>query len=130
MLTGQMHHWGTVPKPDYAKVEALELQVPLLMTRLEQSRHKVHALREEIWTRPHGGPPEGMRPDFHVIGELQRKLESLKNKHQLLNHAGTPPVNPTWILTPKFEPRVPVFRVPARKKTGCGKPTGVGTPPG
>ena len=33
-LTGQMHHQETVPKPDLAKVEALELQVRLLMTWL------------------------------------------------------------------------------------------------
>ena len=44
-LTGRMHHWETMPKPELAKVEALELQVPLLMTRLEQSEHEVHALR-------------------------------------------------------------------------------------
>ena len=80
-LTGRMHHWETMPKPELAKVEALELQVRLLMTRLEQSEHEVHALREEIRTRPHGGPSEGMRPDSHVIGELQRKLELLKNKY-------------------------------------------------
>ena len=49
-LTGQMHHWETTSKPEWAKVEALELQVRLLMTRLEQSEHEVHALREEIWT--------------------------------------------------------------------------------
>ena len=30
-LTGQMHHGETMPKPDLAKVEALELQVQLLM---------------------------------------------------------------------------------------------------
>ena len=64
------------------------------MNRLEQNEHEIHALREEIRTRLHGGPTEGMRPDSHVIGELQRKLESLKNKYQLLKHAGTPPVNP------------------------------------
>ena len=52
-LTGRMHHWGTMPKPELAKVEALELQVRLLMTRLEQSKHDVHALGEEIRTRPH-----------------------------------------------------------------------------
>ena len=46
----------------------------LLMTRLEQSEHEVHALREEIRTLPHGGPPEGMKSDSHVIGELQRKM--------------------------------------------------------
>ena len=69
-LSGRMHHWETMPKPELAKVEALELQVRLLMTRLEQREHDVHALREEIRTRLHGGPPEGMRPDFHVIGEL------------------------------------------------------------
>ena len=51
-LTGQMHHWGTMPKPELAKVEALELQVRLRMTRLEQSEHEVHALREEIPTHP------------------------------------------------------------------------------
>ena len=26
-LTGQMHHWGNVPKPELAKTEAVELQV-------------------------------------------------------------------------------------------------------
>ena len=80
----------TMPKPDFAKVEALEFQVQLLMTRLEQSEHEVHALRREIRTRPHGGSPEGMRRDSHVIGELQRKLESLENKYQLLKYADTP----------------------------------------
>ena len=108
-LTGRMHHWETMPKPELAKVEALELQVRLLMTRLEQSEQEVHALREEIRTRPHGGPPEGMRSDSHVIGELQRKLESLENKYQLLKHAGKPSVNPVGILTPKPEPRVRGF---------------------
>ena len=44
-LTGRMHHWETMPKLELAKVEALELQVRLLMTRLEQSEHEVHALR-------------------------------------------------------------------------------------
>ena len=78
----------------------------LLMTRLEQSEHEVHALREEIRTRPHGGPPEGMRFDSHVIGDLQRKWESLENKYQLLKHEGTPQVNPIWNSTPKPEPRV------------------------
>ena len=92
-LTGPMHHWETMPKLQLAKVEALELQVRLLMTRLEQSEHEVHALREEIQTRPHGGPPEGMRSDSHVIGELQRKLESLENKYQMLKYAGTPPTS-------------------------------------
>ena len=83
-LTGRMHHWQTMPKPELAKVEALELQVRLLMTRLEQSEHEVHALREEIRTRPHGSPPEGMRSDSHVIGELQRKFESLENTYKFL----------------------------------------------
>ena len=73
------------------------------MTRLEQSEHEVHALREEIRTRPHGGPPEGMRPESHVIDEFQRKWEALKNKYQLLKHAGTPQVNPIGIRTPKPE---------------------------
>ena len=72
-------------KPESAKVEALELQVRLLMTRLEQSEHDVHALREDIRTRPQGGPPEGMRSDSCVIGELQRKMQSLEDKDQLLN---------------------------------------------
>ena len=76
------------------------------MTRLEQSEHEVHALREELRTRPHGGPPEGMRPDFHGIGELQRKLESLENKYQLLKHVGTTPVSSMGIPTLKPEPRV------------------------
>ena len=47
----EAHHWETMPKPELAKVEALELQVRLLTTRLEQSEHEVHALREEIRTR-------------------------------------------------------------------------------
>ena len=102
-------HKATMPKPKLAKVEALELQVRLLMTRLEQSEHEVHALREEIRTRPHGGPAEGMRPDSHVIGEVQRKLESLENKYQLLKHAGTPSVTPIGIPTPKPEPVVRAF---------------------
>ena len=103
-----MHHWETMPKPESARVVALELQVPLLMTRLEQSEHEVHALREEIRTRPHGGPPERLQPDSHVIGELQRKLESLENEYQLLKYAGTPPVNQNGVPTPtpKPEPRV------------------------
>ena len=105
-LTGQMHHCKTMPKPESAKLEALEVQVRLLMTRLEQREHQVHALREEIQTGPHGGPPEGMRPDSQVIGELQRKLESLENKYQLLKHAGTPSVNSVGIPTPKPEPQV------------------------
>ena len=71
-LMGRVHHRKTMPKPELAKVEALELQVRVLMTWSEQSEHEVHALREEIGTRPHGGPPEGMRPNSHVIGELQR----------------------------------------------------------
>ena len=103
-ITGQMQHWETMPKPELAKVEALELQVRLLMTRLEQSEHEVHAFREEIRTRPYGGPPEGMQPDSHVIGELQRKLESLENKYQLLKYAGTRLVNPMGIPTTKQEP--------------------------
>ena len=103
-------HKATMPKPELAKVEA----------RLEQSEHEVHALREEIWTRPHGGPPEGRRPDSHVIGALQRKLESLENKYQLLKHAGTPSVTPIAIPTPKPEPRVRVFGVPAREKRVAG----------
>ena len=112
-LTGQMHHWGTVPKPEWAKTEALELQVLLLMTRLEQSEHEAHALREEIRTRPHGGPPKAMRPDSHVMGELQRTLESLEKEYLFLKHAGTPLVNPIGIPTAKPEPRVPGFGVPA-----------------
>ena len=75
-LTGQTHHRENMPKPESAKVQALELQMRLPMTRLEQSEHEVPALREDIGTRPHGGPPEGMRLDSHVIGELQRELES------------------------------------------------------
>ena len=88
------------------------------MTRLEQSEHEVHALREEIRTRPHGGPPKGMRSDSHVIGELQEKLESLENKYQLFKHAGTPSVNLIGIPTPtpKPEARVQVFGVPAREE--------------
>ena len=129
-LTGRMHHWETMPKPELAKVEALELQVRLLMTRLEQSEHEVHALREEIRTRPHGGPPEGMRSDSHVIGELQRKLESLEYKYQLLKYAGTPAVNQIGIPTPtpKPEPRVRVFGVLAREERVAGSLPGFGFP--
>ena len=121
----------TMPKPELAKVEALELQVRLLMTRLEQSEHEVHALRVEIRTRPHGGPPERIRPDSHVIGELQRKLESLENKYQLLKHAGTPSVNPIGIPTPtpNPEPRVRVFGLPAREERVAGSLPGFGFPP-
>ena len=131
MLTGLMHHWETMPKPELAKVGALELQVRLLMTRLGESEHEVHALREEIRTRPDGGPPEEMRPDSHVIGELQRKLESftLENKCQLLKHAGTPSVNSIGIPTPKPEPRVRVFGVPAREERVAGSLPGSGFPP-
>ena len=130
-LTGRMHHWETRPKPELAKVEALELQVRLLMTRLGQSEHEVHALREEIRTRPHGDPPEGMRSDSHVIGELQRKLESLEYKYQLLKYAGTPPVNQIRIPTPtpKPEQRVQVFGVLAREERVAGSLPGFGFPP-
>ena len=38
-LTGPMHHWETMHKPELAMVEALELQVRLLVTRLGQSEH-------------------------------------------------------------------------------------------
>ena len=124
-----MHHWETMPKQELAKVEALEVQVRLLMTRLKQSEHEVHALREEIRTRPHGGPPEGMRPDSHVIGELQRKLESLENNYQFLKHAGTPSVNPVGIPTQKPEPRVRVFGVLAREERVGGSLPGFGFPP-
>ena len=103
--------------------------MPLLMTRLERSEHEVHALREEIWTRPHGGPPERMRPGSHVIGDLQRKLESLENKYQLLKHAGTPSVTPIGIPTPKPEPRVRVFGVPAWEERVAGSLPGFGIPP-
>ena len=72
-LEGGMHHWTTMLKPEMAKVEALEIQVRLLMTQLEKSEHEVQSLREEIRTGPHGGPPEGMRPDSHVIAALQKK---------------------------------------------------------
>ena len=121
----------TMPKLELAKLEALELQVRLLITRLEQSDHEVHARREEIRTRPHCGPPEGMQPDSHVIGELQRKSESLENKYQLLNHAGTPSVNPIGIPTPtpKPEPGVRVFGVPAREERVGGSLPGFGFPP-
>ena len=119
----------TMPKPELAKVEALELQVRLLMTRLEQGEHEVHAVREEIRTRPHGGPPKGMRSDSHVIGDLQRKLESLGNKYQLLKHPGMPSVNPVGILIPKPEPRVRVFGVPAREERVAGSLPGFGFPP-
>ena len=121
----------TMPKPELAKVEALELQVRLLMTRLEQSEQEVHALREEIRTRPHGGPPEGMRSDSHVIGELQRKLESLEKEYRLLKYAGTPPVNPIEIPTPtpKPEARVQVLGVPAREERVAGSLPGCGFPP-
>ena len=53
-LTGGMHHWETVPKPEMAKVEALDLRLRWLLTRLEQSEHEVHALREDIQIRLHG----------------------------------------------------------------------------
>ena len=124
-------HKATMPKPELAKVEALELQVRLPMTRSEQCEHEVHALRKEIQTRPHGGPFEGMRSDSHVIGELQRKLESLEIKYQLLKHAGTPSVNPIGIPTPtpKPEPRVRVFGVPAREERVAGSLPGFGFPP-
>ena len=49
-LTGQMYLLETMPKPEFAKVEALDVQVRLLKTRLEQSEHEVHALREDIRT--------------------------------------------------------------------------------
>ena len=49
-LTARMHHWETMPKLELARAEALELQVRLFMSRLEQSEHEVHALREEIRT--------------------------------------------------------------------------------
>ena len=123
-LTGRMHHWETMPEPELAKVEALELQVRLLKTWLEQGEHEVHALRKEIRTRPHGGPPEGMRSDSHATGELQRKLQSFEDKYQLLKHVGTPQVNPIWILTPKSEPRVPV-----REERVAGSLPGFGFPP-
>ena len=94
--------------------------VRLLMTRSEESEHEVHALREDIRTRPHGGPSEGMRPDSHGIGELQRKLESLENKYQLLKYAGTPQGNPIGFPTPKPEPQVRSFGVPAREERVAG----------
>ena len=128
-LRGRIHHWEFMPKPELAKVAALELQVRLLMTRLEKSEHEVHALREEIRTRPHGGPPVGMRSDSHVIRELQRKLGSLENKYQLLKQAGTPAVNLIGIPTPKPEPRVRVFGVPAREERVAGSLPGFGFPP-
>ena len=128
-LTGRMHHWETMPKPELAKVEALELQVRLLMTRMEQSEHEVHALSEQIWTLPRGSPPEGMRPDSHVIGELQRNLESLESKYQLLKHAGTPSVNPVGTPIPKPEPRVRVIVVPAREERVAGSLPEFGFPP-
>ena len=129
-LTGRMHPWETLPKPELAKVEALELQVRWLMTRLEQSEHEIHALREKIRTRPHGGPSERMRPESHVIGELQRKLESLENEYQLLKYAGRPPVNQIGIPTPtpKPEPRVRVFGVPAREERVARSLPGLGLP--
>ena len=58
-LMGQMHHWETMPKPDLAKVEALKIQVQLLMTWFEQSEHKIHELREEIRTDPMAVHPKG-----------------------------------------------------------------------
>ena len=124
-LTGRRHHWETMPKPEFSKDEALELQVRLLMTWLEQSEHEVHALREEIRTRPHGGPPKGMRPDSHVIDEVQGL--SLEKKYQLLKHAGTPQVNPVGITTPKPEPRV--FGVRALEKRVAGSLPGFEFPP-
>ena len=127
-LTGQMHHWENMRKPELAKVEALELQARSLMTRLEQSEHEVHALREEIRTRSDGGPPEGMQPDSHVIGDLKGKLESLERKYQLMQYAGTPQVNPIAIPRPKPEPRVRVFGVPAREERVAGSLPGWGFP--
>ena len=118
-----------MPKPELAKVEALKLQVRLSMTRLEQSEHEVHALRKKIRSRPHGGRAEGMRPDSHVIGQLQRKLECLENRNFSLKHAGTPQVNSIGILTPKPEPRVRVFGVPAREEQVAGSLSGLEFPP-
>ena len=92
-LTGRMHGWQTVPKPELAKAKAMELQVRWLMTRLDQSEHEVHALRKEIRTRRHGSPPEGMWPHSHVIGKLQEKFQSWENKYQLLKYAATPQMN-------------------------------------
>ena len=88
-----------------------------------------YLLREEIQTRTHGGPPEGMRPDSHVIGELQRKLESLENKYELLKHAGRPLVNPVGIPTLKPEPRIRVFGVSAWEERIAGSLPGFGFPP-
>ena len=128
MLTGQMHHWETMPKLELATVEAVEVQVRLFMTRLKQSEHEVHALREEIPTRPHGAPPEGMQPDSYVMRKLQGKLESLENKYQLLKHASTPQVDPIGIPAPKPEPRVQFFAVPAREERVAGSLPGFGFP--
>ena len=69
-----------------------------------------------------------MRPDSHIIGELQRKLESLENKYQLRKHAGTPSVNPIGIPTPKPQPRVRAFGVPAREQRVAGRLPGFGFP--
>ena len=128
-LTGRIHHWETMPKPELAKVEALELKVRLLMTRLEQSERAVHALREEIRTRPHGDPPKGMRPGSHVIGEMQRSLVSVENKYQKFKHAGTPSVNPVGIPIRKPEPRVQFFGVRVREARVAGSLPGFGLPP-
>ena len=70
-----------------------------------------------------------MRSDSHVIGELQRKLESLENKYQLLKYSGTTPVSPMGIPTSKPEPRVQVFGVPAREERVAGSLPGFGFPP-
>ena len=70
-----------------------------------------------------------MRPDSHVIGELLRKLESFENKYQSLKHAGTPPVNSIGIPTPRPDPRVRGFGVPAREERVEESLPGFGFPP-
>ena len=87
-LTGQMHHWETMPEPELAKVEALELQVRLLMTRLEQSEHEVHALREEIRSRHHGAPPERDAARFSCHWRIGKKTGLLGEQISIIEACG------------------------------------------
>ena len=87
-LTGQMHHLETMSKPESAKVEALELQVRLLMTWFEQMQHEVHALREEIRTRPHGGPPERDAARVSCHWRIAQKIEVLGEQISIIEACG------------------------------------------